>query len=138
MNPCRLGGCHLHQGATILALVILAFFGTAACGDSSLATTQELVKRLDKHQLSGESVPLFVIVQAYDGRKYSVEPGGYRLEIYLYQDRGSVDHWAENVRRMDSNAQALTYRNALLILHTADSDASRLLLADLRDSEMQE
>lgn len=42
-----------------------------------------VVAALDKHSMSNGSKPYYELIGAYDGMKYDVEPGGYRLEVYV-------------------------------------------------------
>jgi hypothetical protein len=90
-----------------------------------------VVAALDKHTMSNGIKPYYELIGAYDGMKYDVEPGGYRLEIYVYRDSNRLTEMARQAETVDN--QVHIEGNAMLLLHTTDESHLDRLLADLRD-----
>ena len=90
-----------------------------------------VVTALDKHAMSNGDKPYYQLIGAYDGMKYDVEPGGYRLEIYVYRDLDKIAEVALQAETVDN--QVHIEGNVLLILHTTDRAHLDRLLADLQD-----
>ncbi len=90
----------------------------------------EVIEALDKHALSNAFYPTKLTEE--DGVIYDVEPGGYRLGIYVYRDPYS----AQRKARIWESKDGLGYEKGNLTLHlynTTDRAHLDRLLADLRD-----
>ena len=90
----------------------------------------EVVAALDKHTLSNVFYPMKIGDE--DGAMYDVEPGGYRLGIYVYRE----PYKAQRTERIWESEDGLGYEKGNLTLHlyyTTDRAYWDALLADVRD-----
>ncbi|MFC1956188.1 hypothetical protein ACFLWZ_06725 [Chloroflexota bacterium] len=92
-----------------------------------------VVAALDKHTLSNGRKPYYVLIDAYDGMKYDVDPGDYLLEIYLYNDLEKISEVALNTQEVEN--QVCIDANVMLLLHTTNKDDLDSLVADLHDGQ---
>jgi len=83
--------------------------------------------------MSNGSKPYYELIGAYDGMKYDVEPGGYRLEIYVYRALEKMAEMALQAQTVDN--QVYIDINAMLLLHTTNKDNLDRLVADLHDGQ---
>ena len=108
-------------------IVVALLLASCTLGVIKYENVSEVVRALDKHSLSNGDKPYYQLIGAYDGMKYDVSPGGYRLEIYVYQDLSRL------VAMETIDNQVHIEGNAILLLHTTNKEYLDRLVADLRD-----
>ncbi len=115
---------------TIVVIFLLVLLSISACRQGTetvYESVETVVAALDRHELSDESRTLYQLVGAYDGAKFTVMPGGYRIEIYVYR----VD-FPDLVEFETADSIVVQDFNALFIFHTTDRDVVDRVLVDLR------
>ena len=104
-------------------------------------TLEDVQHALDKHTLSKEDVQLFPdMMGATGGGKYSVDPGGYQLEIYVYGEKDNIQSATRMIGAFAEVGDYIVERNVLLYVLYDDKVGEELastylneLVADLRD-----
>ena len=75
----------------LIALVLVSMLAIG-CGATSAEwkTVDDVVSALDKHTLSDKQGKFFQMLHADDGASYDVNPGEYRLEFYVYENKDDI------------------------------------------------
>ena len=132
----------------LIALVLVSMLAIG-CGATSAEwkTVDDVVSALDKHTLSDKQGKFFQMLHADDGASYDVNPGGYRLEFYVYENKDDIPKGIAALQSIMDDWGGLqgevVEKNILLIARARNSsgflegsiDETLLerLLADLRD-----
>lgn len=114
----------------VTGLFLLAFLAVVACGDltgSYYENVDAVVSELDRHTLSDESESWYQLVGAYDGAKFTVTPGDYRIEIYVYRFDMPEPETLET-----AGSIVVRKGNVILIFHTTDQTMVDSLVGDLK------
>ena len=131
----------------VAAALLITACGGSGSGDShsNFADVDEVVASLDRHTVYDPSEPLYALIGAYHGMKYSMEPGPFRIEIYVYKDKGRMSQEAREAEDQAAEFKSTedtivrTESNVLLLMyHAHDGDPPAAadmdrLVADLRD-----
>ena len=140
----------------VLAASMSAVLLTTACGGGGgeeakrFGTLREVVAALDKHTLSNEQRPKVTVgtnetgagtspvsvlkaklFGASAGSSFEVEPGGYGLQVFVYDDSKAAIDYSTDLATTGSHIH-LEGNVALLLTTSTQADLTRIV-ADLRD-----
>ncbi len=112
----------------LIAFVVL--FVACGASDPQFRSVEDVINALDQHTFSNEGDVIYQLVGAFDGAKYDVSPGDYRIEIYVYRAKGKIPSLDEMTT---ADSQVHVEDNVMLILHTTDPARLGEMVADLKD-----
>ena len=132
----------------LIALVLVSMLAVV-CGATSAEwkTVDDVVSALDKHTLSDKQGKFFQMLHATDGASYDVNPDGYNLEFYVYENKDDIPKGIAALQSIMEDWGGLqgevVEKNILLIARawnssgflegSIDETLLERLLADLRD-----
>ena len=135
---------------TLGALLLLSACGGGGEEANRFGTLREVVAALDKHTLSNEHRPRVQVGQddtpggthtvrvlkstlfgANAGLSYNVEPGGYGLQVFVYDSSKTAVDYSTDLATTGSHIH-LEGNVALLLTTSTQADLTRLV-GDLRD-----